>query len=49
MQMEDTQPKSAIGGGGLGTDDTTMIEGVDPSSFAASGDRLLVHLDRFFQ
>ena len=31
--------------GGLGTDDTTLSEVVEPSSFDAAGDRLLVHLN----
>ena len=40
------QPGSAATGSeGLGTDDTTLIEGVEPRSFAAAGDRLPVHLD----
>ena len=43
--MVETQPESAAsGGGGLGIDDTTLSEGVDPSSSAAAGDRLLGHL-----
>ena len=31
--------------GGMGTDDTTLSEVVEPSSFDAAGDRLLVHLN----
>ena len=43
--MEENQRGSAAsGGGGLGTDDTTLIEVVEPTSSVASGDRLLVHL-----
>ena len=45
MHMEEHQPESACTGcGGLGIDDFTSIEGVEPSSFAATGDRSLVHL-----
>ena len=29
----------------MGTDDTTLIGKVEPSSFVAVGDRLLVHLN----
>ena len=50
MHMEETQPESgAIESGGLGTDDTTLCEGVDPSSSAAAGDRLLGPPPQFFQ
>ena len=43
--MEDSQPGSAAtGGGGIGADDTTLIERVEPSSFVVAGDRLLVDL-----
>ena len=46
MQMEEHQPGSAATGrGGMGTDDTTLIERVEPSSFVAAADRLLVHLN----
>ena len=45
--MEDNQPES-VATGRLGTDDTTLIEVVDPSSFAAAGDHLLVHLNSSF-
>ena len=49
MHMEETQPESgAIESGGLGTDDTSLCEGVDPSSSAAAGDRLLGHLHSSF-
>ena len=42
--MEEHQPGSAAtGSGGMGTDDTTFIKRVEPSSFGAAGDRLLVH------
>ena len=30
----------------VGTDDTTLMERVEPSSFVAAVDRLLVHLSR---
>ena len=44
--MEGYQPvSSAAGGGVLGTDDNILIEVVEPSSFVAAGDRLLVHLN----
>ena len=44
--VHQNQPESAaIGCGGLGTDVTILMEGVEPSSFAAAGDRLLVHLN----
>ena len=47
--MEENHSESAASGsGGLGADDTTLIEGVGPSSFAAAGDRLLVHLNSSF-
>ena len=40
MRMEENQPELATaGGGGMGTDATTLIE-VGPSSFAAANDRL---------
>ena len=43
--MEEHQLGSAArASGGMGTEDTTMIERVEPTSFAAAGDRLLVHL-----
>ena len=35
----------ATGNGGRGTDDTKMIQRVEPSSFITAGDRLLVHLN----
>ena len=35
------------GGGGMGTDDTTLIERVELSSFGAAGDRLPVHHQQF--
>ena len=39
------QPESAATGtGGMGTDDTSLINGVEPNSFVAAGDRLHVHL-----
>ena len=43
VHMEENQPESAATGGGWSTDDTTLIEGVEPSSCAAPGDRLSVH------
>ena len=46
MWKKDNQPASATpGSGGLDTDDTAVIEVVEPNSFVAVGDRLLVHLD----
>ena len=40
MHLEDTQPGSAVAGSGLmGADVTTSKGGVEPSSFAATGDR----------
>ena len=43
--MERHQPgPAATGSGGLCTDDTTLIESVEPSSFDSAGDRLAVHL-----
>ena len=33
----------------MGTDDSPLIEGVEPSSFAAAGDRLFVHRNTSFQ
>ena len=46
MHMEESQSESAATcSGGTGTDDTTFIEVVEPSSFAAAGDRLLLHLN----
>ena len=46
MRMEETQTGfAATGSGGLGIDGTTFIEVVEPSSFVAVGDRLLVHLN----
>ena len=40
MQMEETQPEPATEGSGrMGTDDTTLIVRVAPSSFGAAGDR----------
>ena len=48
MHTEEHQPESAAGCGGPGTDDATLTELVEPSSFtAAAGDRLLVHLSSF--
>ena len=45
MHVEENQLGSAAtAGGGLGTDDTTVIEVVQPSLLVAAGDRLLVHL-----
>ena len=45
MQMEPNQPGSAAtGSGGVGANDTTLIEIVEPSSFDSAVDRLLVHL-----
>ena len=35
---------TATGGGGVGTDETTLTERVEPTSFAAAGDRLPVRL-----
>ena len=32
----------------MGTDDSPLIEGVEPSSFAAAGDRLFVHRNTSF-
>ena len=47
--MDETQPGSVIAsGGGVGTDDTTLAERVDPSSFVAAGGRMLVHLNNSF-
>ena len=44
MHKEENQPGSAAtGSGGLGTDDTTLIESVEPSSSVAAGYRLIVH------
>ena len=49
MHTEEHQPESATGCGGPGTDDATLTELVEPSSFtAAAGDRLLVHLNSSF-
>ena len=46
MHLEENQSESAATcSGGMGTDDTTLIEVVEPSSYAAAGDRLLVHLN----
>ena len=42
--MEEHQPESAA----AGTADTTLIDGVEGSSFAAAGDRLHVHLNSSF-
>ena len=43
MHTEEHQPGSAAtGGGGMETDDTTLIDWVDPSSFAAAGVRFPV-------
>ena len=43
------QPEAAAtGNGGMGTDDTTLSEGVEQSSFAAAGSRMLVHLTSSF-
>ena len=48
--METTQPGCAAAGSeGMGTDDTTLTERVEPSSFVAAGDRLLVHLNSSLQ
>ena len=44
MQMEEHQPES-VADGRVGTDDTTLIERVKPSSFVAAGDLLPVHLN----
>ena len=45
--MEENQPEcGATSSGGLGTDDTTLIERVELSSFVAAGDCLLVHLSK---
>ena len=45
MHMEENQPGSAATvSGGLGTDDTTLIVRVEPTSFVARGHRLLAHL-----
>ena len=45
MQMEENQPGSAATcSGGMGTDETTLTERLEPNSFGAGGDRLLVHL-----
>ena len=47
--MEDNQLGSAATGSrGLCTDDTTSTEVVDPSSFVAVGDRMLVQLGSSF-
>ena len=44
MQMEDHQPAcAATSGGRVGTSDT-LTERVEPRSFVAAGDRVLVHL-----
>ena len=44
MRIEVHEPGSAVtSGGGLGTDDTTSTEVVEPSSFVATGDSLPVH------
>ena len=44
VHMEETQPGSAATGGGrVGTDDTSLIERVESSSFVSAEDRLLVH------
>ena len=44
--MEQNQHGSAAtGSGGIGTQDTTLIERVEPSSVVAAGDRLPDHLD----
>ena len=41
MLLEENQPDSATAcSGGMGTDVTPLIEGVEPSSFVAVGDRL---------
>ena len=46
MHMEENQPGSATTGrGGVGTDDTTLIKVVEPSSCVLAGDRLPVHLN----
>ena len=45
MQVEEHQPESvATGSGTVGIDDTALIERVEPSSFGAEGDRMLVHV-----
>ena len=45
MHIEEDQPESlATGSGGLGTDDTSLIERAVPSSSVAAGAHLLVHL-----
>ena len=42
MHVAEHQPESAAtGSGGMGTDATTLTEGVEPSSFAAAGYRPL--------
>ena len=43
--MEEHQPESvATRRGTVGIDDTALMERVEPSSFGAEGDRLLVHV-----
>ena len=47
--MEEIQPGAAATGSvGVGTDDTTFIDVVEPSSFVAAGGCLLVHLNCSF-
>ena len=50
MQMAENQPVSAATGTGSGRmgSDSTLIEGLEPSSFVAAGDRLPVHLNSAF-
>ena len=49
MQMEENQPGSAATGGGrVGTDDTTLIERVEPSSYIAASYRLPARLNRSY-
>ena len=46
MHIEEHQPGSATTGrGGMGTDDTTLIERVEPNSYVAASGRLLVHIN----
>ena len=44
--MDENKLGSAATGGELGTDDTTLIERVDLSSFVAARDCLHVHFSR---
>ena len=46
MLVAENQRDSAVAvGGGTGTDATAFIEGVQPSSSVAAGDRLILHLN----